>query len=84
MLFGTPALKMVKPLDGTKLFAEFVDGSKRIYDVQRLFAKFPQFKIMLNKEFFDTVKKDGDYAVMWDDDFDLSSISIWENGEVVE
>ena len=60
----------------------FQDGTKKYYDVSKLFFKWDIFKNLKNvKGLFSQVKVDkGGYGISWNDEIDLSCDELWENG----
>ena len=75
-------IKLITPLDNYRLLAEFEDGTRKIYNVKILFEKCEDFQILLiNPVLFKQVTVDiGGYGIIWNDELDLSSEEIWENG----
>lgn len=75
------AIKSIKPLENMIIEAVFLNGETKKYDVKILIKKYEVFKELENKELFNKVKVDiGGYGVIWNEDIDLSSEEIWENG----
>ena len=76
-------IKDIQVLPEHKLNIHFVEGLRKIYDVNALSEKHPVFKQLTeNDELFNSVKVDvGGYAIVWNDDLDLSCDELWENGE---
>ena len=59
----------------------FNDGTNKKYDVKILLKKFENFKGLKNEELFTRVKVDiGGYGIIWNEEIDLSSEEIWNNG----
>lgn len=76
-------VKSVAPLPCLRLRVEFVDGSKKLYNVgSQMIDKYPAFGSLLTGEVaFDTVRVDaGGYGIVWNDDLDLSCDELYENG----
>ena len=78
-------LKNVTPLPDFMLRAEFLDGSKKIYDVKPLMEKIQVFAMLRYVHgLFGQVKLDiGGYGVVWNDEIDLSCDEIYENGRLL-
>ena len=78
-------LKNVTPLPDFMLRAEFLDGSKKIYDVKPLMEKIQVFTMLRYVHgLFGQVKLDiGGYGVVWNDEIDLSCDEIYENGRLL-
>ena len=55
------------------------------YDVQKLFPILPQFEILLHDTSlaFNLHTDIGGYGVSWNDDLDLDSETIWEDGTLI-
>lgn len=78
-------VKSVAPLPDFKLSVQFSEGVTKLYDLKPLFERIPAFKYLsCNSAEFDCVCVDtGGYGIVWNDDLDLSSDELWENGIVV-
>lgn len=78
----TNRIVFVKPLDGTVLLVGFQNGVEKTYDVKNMFAMFPQMQILeKDKALFNNVVVDtGGYGISWNDELDIESEEIWENG----
>ena len=79
-------INSVTPLSGYKLRVRFSEGKTKIYDVTPLFDKIPTFKSLLNTPgAFANVSVDvGGLGIVWNDDVDISSDELWENGKEIE
>lgn len=77
-------VKNVKPLPDYKLEVMFDNNVIKIYDtlpLMSVFDVFNNFKTIPN--LFHQVKVDvGGYGISWNDDIDLSSNELWDNGVV--
>ena len=77
-------VKNVKPLPDYKLEVMFDNNVIKIYDtlpLMSVFDVFNDFKTIPN--LFHEVKVDvGGYGISWNDDIDLSSNELWDNGVV--
>ena len=63
------------------VIAEFENGIKKQYDMKKLLNKLEVFKILNNKDIFNNVVVDaGGNGISWNENIDLSSEEIWENG----
>lgn len=66
------------------LIAKFENGTKKKYDMKQLIDKYDVFKDLKNNNLFKMVYIDqGGYGIVWNDDIDLASEHIWENGEKI-
>ena len=74
-----------KPLPDFMLYIGFENGIYKRYDVQPLLEKWEPFRAFINTpKLFEQVRVDaGGYGISWNDDLDLSSEELWENGEEV-
>ena len=74
------------PKDNLILEVLFFNGETKSYDVRQLFDEFPQFRVFLSsKDLFQSVVVDeGGYGISWNDELDLDSQSIWDNGIIIE
>jgi len=76
-----PKVQAVKAIDGHTLLVEFDNQQKRQYDVAPLFAK-EMFSPLKNEVLFKSVKVDtGGYAVVWNEDIDISEYELWRHGQ---
>ena len=67
-------------LDGTSLEVVFQDGTVKKYDVAVLFNKYPQMKALLDRNVFLSGKLISPYGIIWTDDLDLETETIYEEG----
>lgn len=71
----------IYPLEEMHLLAFFADGRARLYDMTPLVKKRAAFKPLEKESVFHHVRVDaGGYGISWNDDIDLSSNEIYENG----
>ena len=79
-----PAIK-IQYLDDVKFEMTFQDGKVIRFDMSTMFDDFPQLiELRRNRELFLSGKLDyGGDAVVWNDDLDFSSASVYESGELV-
>ncbi len=74
-------IKNVFPLEDYRLLVQFISGVTKIYDVKPLFDWKDIFKSLKENELFYAVYVDvGGNGIVWNDDLDLSSEELWENG----
>lgn len=76
----------VKALENFVVSVVFQDGIEKVYDIRSLYSKYPQFLTFeSNVELFEKVQVDvGGCGISWNDDLDLSSEEIWDNGELTD
>ena len=74
-------INKVSPLTDYKIVVYFQDGVAKIYDVEKLFKKWPRFSILKDSKelWYDARVSAGGFGVIWNDDLDLSCEEIWEN-----
>ncbi len=72
----------LKYLDGTALEVLFQDGMVKQYDISVLFSKYPQLKALEDREIFLQGKLSA-YGIIWNDDLDLETETIYEEGKTV-
>ena len=73
----------LKFLTGTTLEVTFQDGAVKEYDMRSLFSKYPQLKALENRDLFLSGKLIGTYGIIWNDDLDLETETIYEEGKTV-
>lgn len=60
---------------------QFAEGCIKIYDMRVLFERIPSFAARKDYHLFSGVTIGvGGYGAVWNDDLDLSSDELWENG----
>ena len=75
----------VSPQKNYNLIVHFWNGETKKYDVKPLFDKWPVFQNLKENGLFDEARVDiGGYAVIWNDDIDLSCDELYENGKTVK
>jgi len=78
-------IKKVKVLEEFKLKVEFINGIKKIYDMEKIINKMEEFYLLKNKQLFNEVKVDvGGLGISWNEDIDISSEELWENGQEIK
>ena len=78
-------VKFVVPLPDLKLSIQFYEGVTKIYDVKKLFDKYPSFISLRKEHLFKCVHvSEGGYGIIWNDNIDLSCNELWDNGVKVE
>lgn len=70
-------------LEGTALEVTFQDGLVKRYDMSALFAKYPQLKQLEDRELFLSGRMMGAYGIVWNDDLDIETETIYEDGITV-
>ena len=68
-------------LENYILLIKFEDGIEKLYDIKPLFEKWEIFKKLKENNLYKFIKVDvGGDGVSWNDEIDLSSNELWENG----
>ena len=73
----------LKLLEGTAMEVTFQDGVVKRYDMSALFSKYPQLKALQDRSLFLSAKMVGAYGIVWNDDLDIETETIYEDGETV-
>lgn len=70
------------PMKDYILGIKFTEGAVKLYDMNPLFDKHPQFSLLKNNtDLFAQVSVDvGGCGISWNDDLDLSADELWEHG----
>jgi hypothetical protein len=72
----------VRPLEGLKLSVDFDSGVTKTYDVKPLMEKLDVFGALRDRKFFESATVDSNgCGVIWNNNLDLSSGELWENGK---
>lgn len=69
--------------EGTTLRLTFQDGYIKTYDMSLLFSKYPQLEALNERSFFLSGKLVSPYGVIWNDDLDIETETIYEEGVTV-
>lgn len=64
----------------TKVRMTFQDGKVKLYDMARLFERYPQVRKLEDWDVFRRGKLNA-YGVIWDDEIDIDSDTVYECGE---
>lgn len=76
-----PKIIAVQPLDNYQLMVQFSNHEFRQYDVRPLLEN-EMFAPLENRAFFQNVQiEQGGYALVWNDEIDISEYELWQNGE---
>ncbi len=70
-------------LEGTALEVVFQDGKVKQYDMASLFEKYPQLRALEDRGLFLSGKLMGAYGIVWNDDLDIETETIYEEGITV-
>lgn len=75
-------VKEVQPLTDLCLSVLFENGIRKKYDVKPLLSLWPEFQSLetVNALFQQVQVDTGGYGISWNDELDLASDELWENG----
>lgn len=68
---------------GAALEVTFQDGKVKRYDMAKLFPKYPQLAALKDRKLFTSGKLNG-YGIVWNDDLDLETETVYEDGADVK
>ena len=68
--------------EGTRLEVLFRDGVVKSYDIAVLFERYPQLKVLEDRSLFCSGKLMA-YGIVWNDDLDIETEAIYEDGATV-
>jgi hypothetical protein len=75
-----PRIVFAEALDNRTLVVKFSNNEFKKYNVSKLLEK-PMFAKFQNPAFFKSFKiEEGGYALVWDEDVDISEYELWQNG----
>jgi hypothetical protein len=75
-----PRIHQARVFDDTTLIIEFTDRAIKKYDIRPL-LEIPMFAPLRQPTFFKNFKVEpGGYAVVWNEEIDLSEYELWQNG----
>ena len=67
-------------IDDHNLIIKFTNNELRKYDISKLLDK-PMFSPLKNPAFFrNFIIDSGGYALVWNEDIDISEYELWQNG----
>jgi len=77
------AIKYVKALENYRLKVLFCNGTEKLFDMKEIIKQDKHFKALKDAALFNQahLSCDIDYAVIWNDEIDISSEEIWDKGE---
>lgn len=79
-------IKNVTPQNNYILYVRFINGVTKKYDVSKLFDQYKIFNCLKeDKNLYNSVTVDtGEYAIVWNDELDISCNELWNNGVTVK
>ena len=69
--------------EGTELEVTFTDGMVKGYDMSCLYDKYPQLRALEDRKLFTSGYLIGPYVIVWNDDLDIETETIYEDGITV-
>ena len=70
-------------LPETVIEVRFQDGKVKQYDISVLFSKYPQLRALEDEKLFKSGKLSGCYGIIWNEDLDLETETVYEEGKTV-
>jgi DNA-binding XRE family transcriptional regulator len=70
--------------EGTELEVTFTDGMVKGYDMSCLYDKYPQLRALEDRKLFTSGYLIGPYVIVWNDDLDIGTDTIYEEGWTVK
>jgi len=78
-----PRIKSALAIDNYTLMVEFDNNEKKKYDVAPLLSR-DMFSPLKNPALFKKVKvEQGGYAVVWNENIDISEYELWSHGQAM-
>lgn len=76
-------IKKVYPHENYILICEFENGTKKKYDLKPIIKEYPIFKKLKEDKnlFYKVIVDKGGYGISWDEEIDLATEELWDNGE---
>ena len=79
-----PKVKSAQAVDERTLVIEFENKQKKKYDITPLLEN-SMFSPLKNPALFKAVRVDqGGYAVVWDENIDISEYELWSHGQSIK
>jgi hypothetical protein len=79
-----PRIQEAKAIDDTTLVIEFTNQEVKKYDICHL-LETPMFAPLRQPAFFKNFKVEpGGYAIVWNEEIDISEYELWKNGVILE
>jgi len=78
-----PKVRSTLAIDNHTLLVEFDNNEKKKYDITPLLSK-EMFSPLRNPVLFKSVKvEQGGYAVVWNNQIDISEYELWKHGQTM-
>lgn len=76
-------IQQAQAIDDTTLIIEFTNQEIKKYDIRCLLER-PMFALLRQPAFFKNFTiEPGGYAIVWNEDVDISAYELWKNGVIV-
>ena len=70
--------------ENTILIVTFEDGVVKQYDISVLFKKYPQLIALKERTLFTSGKLNGPYGIIWNEDLDIETETVYEEGITIK
>ncbi len=78
---GIPKIVSAKPINDHTLLVDFDNNERKTYDITPLLSR-TMFEPLQNPVFFRSFSiEHGGYAIIWNEDIDLSENELWSHGK---
>lgn len=79
-----PQIHKARAIDDTTLVIKFTNGEIKKYDIRHI-LEVPMFSPLRQPAFFKNFKVEpGGYAIVWNEEIDISEYELWKNGVLLE
>lgn len=79
-----PRIQEAKAINDTTLVIVFTNQEVKKYDIRHL-LETPMFAPLRQPAFFKNFKVEpGGYAIVWNEEIDISEYELWKNGVILE
>ena len=79
-----PQIHKARAIDDTTLAIELTNGEVKKYDIHHL-LETPMFSGLRQPAFFRNFQVEpGGYAIVWNEEIDISEYELWKNGVILE
>lgn len=80
MKYQSHLLKNVVPMDGYNLLCVFKNGETKVFNMNLMFEKYPEFNVVKEGDFFKAQVDLGGLCVTFNDELDISEETLYETG----
>lgn len=79
-----PKIHKARAINDNTLLIEFSNGEVKKYDIRHL-LETPMFSLLRQPAFFRNFQVEpGGYAIVWNEEIDISEYELWKNGVILE